>query len=326
MTLQLFEINSGSKGQKRSIPALVVKRALSAGELGRKWLENLDSLITVLEKQWSIVAGRVLFGGTHAYVAYADGRDGAKYVLKIDMPEDLGGEFRNGIAVLEQADGQGYAKLFAYDLEKRACLLERLGKPVNQLGCPVDEQLRIICSALQASWKKSAGNTGLPSGIDSVVWFRKFIEDTWKALNCPCSSTVIRRALLYLASREKNMNPAEYVLLHGDAHGGNTLQDLSGNQTFKLIDPDGIFYERAYDLGVLMREWVDEYMPSPLQKGKERCEYLHHLTGVSWQAIWEWGFLQTVSTSFVLLQTGQEDTGRKMLNVAEHWTAEHVKI
>ena len=107
MTLQLFEINSGSKGQKRSIPALVVKRALSAGELGRKWLENLDSLITVLEKQWSIVAGRVLFGGTHAYVAYADGRDGAKYVLKIDMPEDLGGEFRNGIAVLEQADGQG---------------------------------------------------------------------------------------------------------------------------------------------------------------------------------------------------------------------------
>ena len=115
------------------------------------------------------------------------------------------------------------------------------------------------------------------------------------------------------------MNPDEFVLLHGDAHGGNTLKGLSGDAEYKFIDPDGIVYERAYDLGVLMREWVDEYAPCPLEKGKQRCAYLHQLTGVSQQAIWEWGYLQTVSTAFVLLQIGEEESGRKMLNVAEQW-------
>ena len=117
------------------------------------------------------------------------------------------------------------------------------------------------------------------------------------------------------------MEPAEYALLHGDAHGGNTLKELAG-EDFKLIDPDGIIYEKAYDLGVLMREWVDEYEQEPLKEGKERCWYLHTLTGVSEKAIWEWGYLQTVSTAFVLLQIGQAKTGRKMLRVAECWAAE----
>ena len=71
------------------------------------------------------------------------------------------------------------------------------------------------------------------------------------------------------------MNPAEFVMIHGDAHENNTLQDLSRENAFKLIDPDGIFYEKAYDLGVLMREWPEEYEQAPLHKGSERCKYLH---------------------------------------------------
>ena len=43
------------------------------------------------------------------------------------MPEDLGGEFSRSIETLKLADGQGYAKLYAYDRKRKACLLERLG-------------------------------------------------------------------------------------------------------------------------------------------------------------------------------------------------------
>ena len=304
------------------IPPLVVSRAKSAGAAGVAWLANLDSMILELEEKWNISVGETLSGGTHAFVGCADGSDGEKYVLKIDMPEDLGGEFQNGIAVLKIADGHGYAKLYAYDLERKACLLERLGKPVNRMGYSVYKQLQIICSVLQETWKIPATNIGFPSGEDSVAWFRTFIGETWEKLNHPCSHKVIEQAFCYLKSREEAINPAEFVFLHGDAHGGNTLKELSGDG-FKLIDPDGILYEKAYDLGVLMREWIDEYEQAPLQRGKERCSYLHSLTGVSEQAIWEWGFLQTVSTAFVLLQTGQEETGRKMLRVAERWAFEH---
>ncbi len=317
--------NKHLKDTQRIVPPLVVSRAKSAGSVGEAWLANLDNIVSELEKIWHISVGETLYGGTHAFVASADGENDEKYVLKIDMPENLGGEFSNSIDTLKIADGNGCAKLYAYDLERKACLLERLGKPINQLKYSVYEQLQIICSTLQKVWETPFVNDRLPSGKDSVVWFRQFIGETWEKLNYPCSHKVIKQAFSYLQTREQALNPDEFVLLHGDAHGGNTLKELSGNG-FKLIDPDGIFYEKAYDLGVLMREWVDEYEQDPMKAGKERCAYLHHLTSVCEQAIWEWGYLQTVSTAFVLLQIGQEKTGRQMLRVAECWSEETTDI
>lgn len=306
------------KNTQRIVPSLVVSRAKSVGAVGEAWLVNLDNFVSELEKKWHISVGETLAGGTHALVANADGENGEKYVLKIDMPENLGGEFSNSINALKIIDGNGCAKLYACDLERKACLLERLGKPINQLGYSVYEQLQIICSALKKVWETPFTNDRLPSGKDSIAWFRKFIGETWEQLNRPCSHKVIERAFSYLRAREQALKPDEFVLLHGDAHGGNTLKELSGNG-FKLIDPDGIFYEKAYDLGVLMREWIDEYGQEPMKSGQERCAYLHHLTGVSEQAIWEWGYLQTVSTAFVLLKIEQDKAGQQMLRVAECW-------
>jgi streptomycin 6-kinase len=43
------------------------------------------------------------------------------------------------------------------------------------------------------------------------------------------------------------------------------------------------------------------------------------MTGVPADAIWEWGFIERVSTGLYLLQLGVEDEGRAMLSVAEAW-------
>ena len=308
-----------ANASKWNIPPAVIGRAKSVGETGKAWLASLESMISELESMWNITVGNVLSGGTHAFVAHADGWNGEKYVLKVDMPEDLGGEFANSIAALELADGRGYPKLIAYDLARKACLLERLGKPVNQLGYSVLEQLQIICSVLQRVWEIPATGGRFTDGWESIAWFRKFIGETWEKLGRPCSRHVIEQAFTCLELREKALNPAEFVFVHGDAHGGNTLEVLEGNG-YKLIDPDGLFYEKAYDLGVLMREWAEEYEQDPVEKGKQRCETLHQLTGVPKRAIWEWGYLQTVSTAFVLLQIGQNKTGQQMIRVAECWS------
>lgn len=306
---------------RRAVPPLVVKRALSVGEAGKAWLENLDGTIRELEQRWDISVGEALHGGTHAFVACADGRNGEQYALKIDMPEDLGGDFNNAVAALKIANGRGYPRLYAYDLSKKACLIERLGKPINRLGYSTYEQLRIICDALQKVWAMPVTGDIPLTDVNSIEWFRAFIGKSWQELNRPCSRRVIDKALSYLQSREDAVNPAGFVLLHGDAHGGNALKELSG-EGFKLIDPDGIVYEKAYDLGVLMREWVDDYAQEPFNCGRERCRYLHELTGVDERAIWEWGYLQTVSTAFVLIKIGQEETGGKMMRTAECWAWE----
>lgn len=307
------------KEKKRVIPPFVISRAKSAGAVGEAWLASLDHMISELEEEWHISVGEALSGGTHAFAAHADGANGEEYVLKIDMPENLGGEFAREIAALKMADGTGYAKLHAYDLKRKACLLERLGKPINQLEYSVKEQLEIICNTLKKAWEISAAGAELSNGKESVEWFRAFIGEMWEKLGHPCSEKVIDRAFSCLKSREDAINPSEFVLIHGDAHGGNTLKTLSGNE-YKLIDPDGIFYEKAYDLGVLMREWREEYQNNPVQKGKERCKYLSELTGIEEQAIFEWGFLQCVSTGMVFWNINRR-IGKELLDIAESWCA-----
>ena len=66
--------------------------------------------------------------GTHAFVAQADSENGEKYVLKIDMPEDLGEEFSKEISVLKTANGKGYSKLYAYDIEKKSLPVRTFGE------------------------------------------------------------------------------------------------------------------------------------------------------------------------------------------------------
>ena len=209
--------------------------------------------------------------------------------------------------------------MFACDVDKRACLLERLGGTLKSTGYAADRQMEIICHALLATWQMPVGDAKLNDGEGSVAWFREFIGSTWEALSHPCSQRVIDQAMRYLEHRSQVMNRDEFVLLHGDAHNNNMLRVLSGEEQFKLIDPEGLFYERAYDLGVLMREWPDEYMADPARRGHERSEYLSRLTSVPAQDIWEWGFLQMVSTSLILLQIGEEPLGRQMLDIAEQW-------
>ncbi|MBR4889263.1 MAG: phosphotransferase [Clostridia bacterium] len=302
--------------QKRTLPAEVVGRARSAGAVGERWLAELDDMIAELEEQWQVTVGDALTGGSHAFAAPATGKNGEQYILKIDMPEDTGGNFAGGIEAMKAADGRGYAQLYAYAPQRKACLLERLGKPIGQLGYTVEEQIRIICGVLLDAWTIPAGDAALSTG--GTGWFEEFIADSYEKLGCSCPAEVIAQAYAYLRARAAEEKPAAFVLVHGDAHNGNVLETLDGSG-YRLIDPDGLLYDKAYDLGVVMREWPEEYETDPQENGRARCRLLHELTGVPEQAIWEWGYIQTVSTALVLLLTGREELGRKMLWVAEKW-------
>lgn len=301
------------------IPQIVIDRALTAGKDGKKWLSELPNMIACLEEKWKIIVGPFLSGGTQAFTAYADGQNGNQYVIKIDMPGTVGHpDFMQAVNTLTLANGYGYVKLFAYDEDKKACLLERLGKPLKAFPYSINEQLKIICSILKKAWYVPIDSFPRTDGDESISWFRQFIRPKWDELHHPCSEAVIERAYCFLTSREAHKKPKEYVLLHGDAHSTNILEDLSAPNRFKPIDPDGLFYEKAYDLGVLMREWREEYHHNPIKKGKERCMYLHKLTGVEANAIFEWGYLQCVSTGLLFCSINQA-TGKELLDVAEAW-------
>jgi streptomycin 6-kinase len=184
--------------------------------------------------------------------------------------------------------------------------------------------MEIICATLERAWVQAPEAASFPSGAEKARWLRAFIARTWHALDRPCSEAVIERALAFSETREAAFDPARAVLVHGDAHSANTLAplnaDASATAGFKLVDPDGLFAERAYDLAIPMRGWSKELLAGDaLRLGQERCTYLSRLTGEDPEAIWQWGFIERVSTGLLLLQTGGEREGQDCLRVAEAW-------
>ncbi|WP_080848989.1 aminoglycoside phosphotransferase family protein [Cytobacillus gottheilii] len=296
---------------------------MNLGDKGKQWLDSLGEVTQLFERKWNIQMGKSLNGGTEAFVAEVSTKGGGEAILKLMMPQIEGNSvFEQEIAALTIAGGDGYVRLLNYDMDHRAVLLEKLGSPLKDVGYSMENQIEIICNTLKKSWGKPIPkDRKLQSSKDIINWFLNFIPEIWAELNSPCSRQLIDKALEFLQSRLLNNSKEKSVLVHGDAHSGNILQDRTESQpSFKLIDPDGLVAEPAYDLGVLMREWLDDLSINPVENGRKRCMLLSEITGLKTQAIWEWGFIQSISTGLFLIKIGQEEMGLQMLKVAKAWS------
>ncbi|WP_374468854.1 aminoglycoside phosphotransferase family protein [Phenylobacterium sp.] len=290
------------------------------GGAAEAWLATLPATIADLAQGWGLRLGATLEGGSSAYVAEAVTAAGAAAVLKITMPGDEPVE--SEIRALALADGHGYARLLAADPARRALLVERLGAPLADLGWPRERALEALAATLMASWRPLPHADGLLSLPDKAAWLARFIPQTWEALRRPCRAAVVERAVAYAEQRGRVHDPAKAVLLHGDPHIHNALADPHEPGRFRLIDPDGIWGEPAYDIGALLRGGSEALLAGdPATLGRARCARMAALTGQPEDAIWAWAFVERVSTALYAWKLGAADDGRRMLEVAEAWTA-----
>ena len=73
-----------------------------------------------------------------------------------------------------------------------------------------------------------------------------------------------------------------------------------------------------YDLGVVLRDWCPELLAGDaLTLARRYCRLLAVQTGMKEAVIWEWGFLERVSTGLYALSLGAEDLARPFLSTAE---------
>ncbi|GLQ53812.1 aminoglycoside phosphotransferase family protein [Devosia nitrariae] len=301
------------------IPVEVRQRAAAAGDVGRRWLDALPDLVVGLERDWGITVGDPFHGGSAGLVARATNAAGEAVVLKLGSPAH--DNFASEVAVLRIAAGRGYANLLNYDAPRRAMLLERLGPILHELGLPIARRIEIICETLRQAWPPAPDPAGLQSAAQKARHLAGLIAKWQQQLGEPCSGRVVAQAMAFATDRESAFDPARAVILHGDAHDHNALQTLDG-AGFKFVDPDPLFGERAYDIAISMRSWTDELLAGdPVRLGLDRCKQLADLTGEAPGAIWQWGFLERVSSGLFLLVLGRFDEGRRMLAVAETWAA-----
>ena len=302
------------------LPSAVRMRAEAQGEPGRQWLATLDERVRQLAAQWDLTIGAILSGGSESLVAHVERDDGRAAVLKIGLPgsADLVMEAK----VFRLAAGRGYAELLAHEPAHNALLLERLGPALRDTAKTVDAQLEVLCQTLQAAWLPLAESHGLMTGAEKATWLAAFILEKWQELGKPCAKPIIDQALAFTAERATAHTAANAVLVHGDAHANNALLlpgvAADGELGCKFVDPDGLFAEKACDLAVPMRDWSEELLAGDtLYLAQERCALLAALTGVDERAIWQWGFMERVSTGLLLLSIGLHHEGRATLAVAE---------
>ncbi len=300
------------------LPDMVRRRALAYGAVGEQWLRDLPAVVEELATRWELRMGATLSGGTAAYVAEATTAAGAAAVLKVAMPAAIDGDgaFARTVEVYELTRGRGCARLLGHDRARSALLLERLGANLSSLGLPTAQQLEIIAATVQQVWRPVPAGALLRTGAEKARWLADFIATTWESLGRPCSAKAVDLALAYAARRVHGFDPATAVLVHGDAHGLNTLQSHDG---FKLVDPEGLVSEPAHDLGIPMREFNDELLAGDaLGLGLERAHFLGRITGQDPSAIWQWGFVERVSTGLYAMTIGHDAT-RDFLAVADRW-------
>jgi streptomycin 6-kinase len=291
----------------KGVSAVVRHKAVAAG--ATHWLDELPTLVSSLEREWSLGVGRPYHDGTEAFVAEATLDDGTRAVLKLLVPR-AGDAARNEITVLQLTNGEGCARLLRHDAARGALLLERLGRSLQELGLPVGRRHEILCSTAARIWRP-APDCGLPTGAEKGLWLVDFITKTWEELDHPCSQQAVDHAVACAEHRIDAHDDERAVLVHGDVHQWNALQAGAG---FKLVDPDGLLAEAEYDMGILMREDPRELLDGDPE---ERARWLAARTGLDAAAIWEWGVIERVSTGLLCTSVDLQPVGREMLAVAD---------
>ena len=299
------------------VPVLVRQRALANGVAGQGWLDGLPEVVAALAERWGLELGDALGGGTASFVVAATDASGRACVLKVGMPLDMddGDAFARSVRVHQLANGRGCAELLDHDSSGPAMLLERLGPNLDELAMPLPQVLDVIVTTLRAFWRPVPPEEGLPSGADQAAWLADYIATTWAALGRPCSRPVVDRAIALCEKRAAAFDAKRAVLVHGDAHGWNTLD--AGGGLFKFVDPEGLWSEPEHDLSVAMREYNRPLLAGDTARlVRERAELLAARCGVDPEAVWEWGFIERVSTGLANLLEFEGDEGMEFLEVA----------
>ena len=156
------------------------------------------------------------------------------------MPLDMHAAeaFRRSLIAHQLASGSSCAALLQHSESPPAMLLERLGPNLAELGMPLQRVLETIAATLRSFWRPVAPDVALPTTRDQAAWLAAYIESTWNELDRPCERAVIDRALELCVSRSDAFDENNAMLVHGDAHGWNTL--AAGDGLFKFVDPEGL--------------------------------------------------------------------------------------
>lgn len=300
------------------LPEIVLQKADRDGDGGRAWASALPGVLRELSERWALVLGEALPGASESHVVRARNAEGGDVVLKVCVPSD---DFAARAAVLHLADGDGAVRLLRVDHQRQAMLLEALGPDLAAEGRDPLTALTVVGRLLRRSWRMPPpGPLGPPTGKAASLGV--LVSDLAAALPGAAPAGVVEAALQCARRRSDAFDPASSRLLHGDAAPANVLRVLvprpGAPDGYVLCDPQPFVGDPAYDLGVAARDWVAplRVAADPAAALRIWCSALADGAGAGADEVWEWAFLERVSTGLCASRYGASDVGAALLETA----------
>ena len=274
-------------------------------------VEYFTATVRLVCHDWGLTVHDWLSGGAGTPPLSVSSADGTSAVLKIAEP----GELDTQVRVLNAADGHGYARVLRWDAGRGALLLEQLGPDLWTQSALLSDQGRVLVPLLQDAWavplESGSPFRGKAAGLLDII---AALGPRYGGEHKRAIALATRYATL-LASSER----AE-VVCHGDPHPGNALRRSNG---WALIDPDGFVGERAYDLGVVMRDACRELAATELAAQgtalptlRRECHQLAAQADVDPARVWQWAFVERVTTGLYLAWHGHTEESATFLDTA----------
>jgi streptomycin 6-kinase len=262
------------------------------GEIGRKWLEDLDSLVADLAQKWNLRDLKPFENLTFNYVAHGF-QDDLPIVLKVGIRDGL---LEKEILALKFFENHGAMKLIE---SSEGTLLLQCAIPGNSLmeyfPNRENESIEIAAKVI----RKLHFANGVPENFTPIEELLNDLYKKWDILDhLIAKAQHIANHLLKTTTKK--------VAMHGDLHHDNILRD--GNE-WKIIDPSGVIGDPAYEIASFMinpidRIWKCENAVAIIQN---RIEKFSSLLNVDPQRILQWTFLKSMLCWIWTLETPDKD-------------------
>jgi streptomycin 6-kinase len=250
------------------------------GEMGKQWLADLRRLIAQMEKIYKLSALKPVENLSYNYVL--SGFQGEQpIVLKLGIDNEA---LKREAAALKAFAGFGGVKVLAEN--EGILLLERAvsGSPLKSyFPKKDDEAVCITCKCLKRLHQASIPKAKVFSHIKDWLMV---LNHNW-----PIPESYLQKArklrdnLLQTSVKD--------VLLHGDLHHDNILQNGDG---WLVIDPKGVIGEAAYEVAAFIRNPMPELLAQDAVNNciRHRIYLFSNGLGIPQHRILEWCFVQAV--------------------------------
>jgi streptomycin 6-kinase len=280
--------------QPIAIPKKLARHVMQGlGDAGKIWLEALPKIAAELAERWGITLGAP-FELSFNYVCGATLKDGTDAVFKIGpWAEELGRE----IEAVRLYDGNGMARMLAFDTTQMAMLLERL-RPGEMLVATAagddDAATRIGAEVMRRLWRPIEMLPDPSLFRPLHEWFLAFERHrAFYGGPGPFKAALLDHA--EGATRDLLSSVPRTVLLHGDFHHYNVLSSeraSSERGPWLAIDPKGMLGDPGYEVGPFLLNPFGP--PKSATVLRRRLDIFSEKLPYDWKRLRAWGVAHAV--------------------------------